>query len=408
MNNRELADHDEGLLTGLKVLDLSMHLSGPYGAMLMADLGADIVKIEPPAGDPLRLLDPKVDGLSIIYASINRNKRSLVLDLQQADGRALFLRLVEQADVVYNNFRPGVMDRLGLSFKDLTAVNPRIVMANLTGYGLDGPQRMAPAYDAAIQAVSGGMSITGHVGGAPARAGIPIADLAGGVFLALGVLAALRKADRTGEGVMLDLSLLDTQISLLMYWAGLALNTGIDPPPQGSGNVNVCPYGAFPTADGHVIIAIFSGSFWPKLCAALDRADLAADPRYADNTLRLEHRVELEAELEREFRRRTTAEWLTVLEQHDVPSGPVNSVSQAMAEPQVIARDMRRSITIDGRTLEFPGNPIKTSPDPTRTADFAPPPRLGQHSREILRERLGLDDAALAELVEAGVINREL
>jgi crotonobetainyl-CoA:carnitine CoA-transferase CaiB-like acyl-CoA transferase len=278
-------------------------------------------------------------------------------------------------------------------------------MANLTGYGLDGPQRMAPAYDAAIQAVSGGMSITGHVGGAPARAGIPIADLAGGVFLALGVLAALRKVDRTGEGVMLDLSLLDTQISLLMYWAGLALNTGIDPPPQGSGNVNVCPYGAFPTADGHVIIAIFSGSFWPKLCAALDRPDLTADPRYVDNAHRLEHRAVLEADLEAEFRRRTTAEWLGILEEHDVPSGPVNSISQAMAEPQVIARDMRRSITIDGQTLEFPGNPIKTSPDATRAAGFAPPPRLGQHSQEILSERLGLDTTALSALASAGVIN---
>ena len=391
------------LLDGLKVLDLSMVLAGPYGSMLLADMGADVIKVEPPRGDPLRLMEPKIGQTSIIYASVNRNKRSLVLDLHQPDALEVFLELVGHVDVVYNNFRPGVMGRLGLTFDALRAHNPTIISANLSGFGDTGPRRLSPAFDAAIQALAGGMSLTGHAGQAPARAGIPIADLGGGVYLTLAVLAALFKRDRTGQAVELDISMLDTQISLLMYWAGLALNTGVDPPPQGSGNVNSYPYGAFPTSDGHVIVTVFTEGFWQKFCEAIQRPDLATDALFAENNSRVKHRGALEAELITEFAQRTTAEWLAILDEHDVPCAPVNSVTQAMADPQVLARSMKIDVDIDDHTFSFAGNPIKTVPH-TPASETRPPPRLGQHSYAILEDILDKTPEQIEALTRSGAL----
>lgn len=393
------------LLQGVRVLDLSMHLSGPYGSMLLADMGATVIKVEPPHGDPQRLLEPKKHEVPIIWASVNRNKKSVVIDLRRDEGRELFLGLVATCDVVYNNYRPGVLERLGLGFDELKQANPRIIVGNLTGYGLTGPRRLTPAYDTAVQALSGGMSLTGHPGAPPARAGVPIADLVGGVFLSLAVVSALRERDRTGQAVVLDISLFEASISLLMYWAGLALNAGISPPPQGSGNSQVYPYGAFPTSDGWVVVAPYSGAFWPKLCAALSRPDLLDDPRFNDNNARVAHRGELEAVLNDEFRRRSSQEWIEVLNAADVPVAPVNSVSEAMTDPQVEARSMRMDIPIDGDVLSFAGNPVRTIPE--TPAEVVPPARLGQHTREVLSQLLGLDDERIAQLANAGVIRVE-
>lgn len=396
----------ERLLEGVKVLDLSMHLAGPYGSMLLADMGADVIKVEPPFGDPLRSIEPKKAGVSVLWASVNRNKRGIIIDLQQEAGRALLLDLVREVDVVFNNFRPGVMDRLRLGFDEVRRANPKIVYGSLSGYGQTGPRRLSPAYDTAIQALAGIMSLTGHPGGEPARAGVPIADLGGGIFLAMGVLAGLVKRERTGEAVMLDISMLDTQVSLLVYWAGLALNLGQVPPPQGSGNSNVYPYGAFETSDGYVIVAVWSGTFWPKLCDALGRPDLAAEERFDTNTKRVALRNELADILRREFRKRTTAEWLDLLDQHDVPSGPVNDVAQAMDEAQVRARDMRLELDIAGEAFLFPGNPVKTMPDLGTPA--VAPPGPGQDTQAVLKDLLALDESAVNALITSGVVRTGL
>ena len=390
------------LLEGVKVLDLSMHLAGPYGSMLLADMGAEVVKVEPPAGDPLRSIEPTKDGVPLLWASVNRNKRGIVVDLGTEEGRALALDLVREVDVVWNNFRPGVMERLGLGFDVVRQANPRIVYGSLSGYGQTGPRRSSPAYDTAIQALAGIMSLTGHEGGEPARAGVPIADLSGGIFLAMGVLAGLVKRDRTGEAVMIDVSMLDTQISLLVYWAALSMNLGDVPPPQGSGNSNVYPYGAFETSDGHIIVAVWSGSFWPKLCDAIGRPDLAEEERFDSNTKRVALRAELGAILRSELVQRTTAEWLKVLDEFDVPSGPVNDVGGAMAEPQVLARGMRMPIQIGDDIYEFAGNPIKTMPD--AVAPRAAPPAKGQDTVGVLERLLGMDRSAVDALIDAGVV----
>ncbi|MPZ80065.1 MAG: CoA transferase [Actinophytocola sp.] len=391
-----------GLLEGVRVLDLSMHLSGPYGSMVLADMGAEVIKVEPPTGDPQRLLEPTKHQVPVIWASINRNKRSVVIDLRTDAGRDVFLELVAKSDVVFNNYRPHVLDRLGLDFETLKAANPQIIVGNLTGYGLTGPKSMSPAYDTAIQALSGGMSLTGHPGAPPARAGVPISDLIGGMFLDLSVIGALRKRDRTGKPVVLDISLFESSLSLLMYWAGMALNTGVTPQRQGSGNTHVYPYGAFPANDGWIVVAPYSGAFWPKLCVALSRQDLRDDPRFVDNDARVANRDELEAILNKEFRRRTSEEWLAILRDADVPAAPVNTVGQAMTDPQVAARGMRADIPIGDEVFSFAGNPVRTYPE--TAASYGPPPRFGEHTRAVLTEVLGMAEEKVTELANSGVL----
>ncbi|OHV63539.1 hypothetical protein BCD48_38100 [Pseudofrankia sp. BMG5.36] len=381
-----------------------MHLSGPYGSLLMADMGAEVIKIEPPTGDPTRASGPLKGEVPLMFAAINRNKKSVSIDLRDPRGRELFLRVVAEADIVFHNFRPGVMDRLGLSTDILKEANPKIIVGQLSGYGTTSPRRNAPAFDVAIQARSGVMGITGHPGTPPARAGVPIADLAGGMFLVISVLAALVKRGRVDEPVELDISMFDCQLSLLMYWAALALNLNEDIPPQGSGNSKVVPYGAYETTDSYIIIAVFSNDFWPKLCRAIGRPDLESDPRYRTNNGRVELRDELEREIAAEFKKADTATWLKVLDEHDVPSGPVNGIRNAFAEPDVEARDMLLDITADGLNFAFAGNPIKSSHE-FDGRELAP--RLGQHTREVLADLLKLDEAALADLHSAGVLRTD-
>jgi crotonobetainyl-CoA:carnitine CoA-transferase CaiB-like acyl-CoA transferase len=373
--------------------------------MLLADMGAEVIKVEPPHGDPQRLVGPTKEGVPIVWSSINRNKKCIVIDLRNPEGKKLLMELVASSDIVYNNYRPEVMDRLGFGFESLKTANPKIIMANLTGYGMTGPRKLSPAYDIAIQSLTGGMSVTGHPGAPPARAGIPLADLAGGMFLSLAVLGALRKRDLTGEGFMLDISLFDASISLLMYWAGLALNTGQIPPPQGSGNSQVYPYGAFPTLDGWVIVAPYSGTFWPKLCDTVGRPDLVTDERFIDNSQRLQNRSELEVILNEEFKKKTSRDWLDLLEANDVPCAPVNTVNEAMADPQTVARDMLIEIPIEATNYYYAGNPVKTFQ--TEKAHYAAPARLGQHTREVLRDIAGIDDDQITALAGEGVIRVE-
>ena len=363
-------------LAGVRVVDLTRMLAGPYATMLLADMGAEVIKVEDPAGDPIRGMGPpfEADRSSAYFNAINRNKKSVVLDLREEGGRAHFFELVRTADAVVDNFRAGVMQRLGLTPDALRAVKPDLVTCSITAFGGDGPYRDLPAFDLILQAMGGGMSITGEPGGTPVRAGIPIGDLGGGIFAALAVCAALLRRSRTGQGEHIDLSLLDVQVSLLTYVAQYFLTDGRVPSPIGSAHQSVVPYQAFPTADGHLVVAVFVENFWRPLCQVLGIAELA--DRYPSNVERVAARAELVPLLAERFGARTTDEWVRDLWAAGVPSGPVNSVDRVLADAQVRHRGV---VASDGiRTLV--GNPIKNGePDV-----FRPAPALGQHNNEVL------------------------
>jgi len=363
-------------LHGIRVLDLTRMLAGPYATMLLADMGAEVIKVEDPAGDPMRRMGPpfEADGRSAYFMAVNRSKKSVVLDLRTERDRERFLALARTADAVVDNFRAGVMERLRLAPSDLRAVRPDVVTCSLTAFGGDGPYRDLPGFDLVLQAMGGGMSITGEPGGAPTRSGIPIGDLAGGVFAALAVCAALLRRERTGRGEHVDLSLLDVQVSLLTYVAQYFITDGRVPGPIGSGHQSVVPYQAFATADGHVVVAVFGEGFWAPLCRALGLEELV--DRYPDNASRHAHREEVVARLQRRLAERTTDEWVRALRAAGVPCGPVNTVDRVLGDPQVRHRGM---VVSDGER-ELLGNPIKTGEPDT----FRPAPALGQHDAELL------------------------
>ncbi|HEX6348268.1 MAG TPA: CoA transferase [Candidatus Dormibacteraeota bacterium] len=363
-------------LDGVRVVDLTRMLAGPYATMLLADMGAEVIKVEDPGGDPIRGMGPpfEADGSSAYFSAINRNKKSVVLDLRTEGDRGRFFELVRTSDVVIDNFRAGVMERLGLTPVALRAVKPELVTCSMTAFGGDGPYRDLPAFDLILQAMGGGMSITGEPGGAPARAGIPIGDLGGGVFAALAVCAALVRRQRSGVGEHIDLSLLDVQVSLLTYVAQYFLTDGVVPQPIGSAHQSAVPYQAFPTADGHLVVAVFGDNFWAPFCGVLGVPELVA--RYPTNVDRVRARAELVPLLAERLRTRTTDDWVRELWAAGVPSGPVNTVDRVLADVQVRHRGM---VASDGvRTLV--GNPIKNGePDV-----FTPAPALGQQNAEVL------------------------
>jgi CoA:oxalate CoA-transferase len=363
-------------LAGIRVVDLTRMLAGPYATMLLADMGAEVIKVEDPGGDPIRGMGPpfEADDSSAYFNAINRNKKSVVLDLRTEADRARFFELVGTADVLIDNFRAGVMERLGLTPDALRTVKPGLVTCSVTAFGSDGPYRDLPAFDLILQAMGGGMSITGEAGGTPVRAGVPIGDLGGGIFAALAVCGALVRRSRTGQGEHIDLSLLDVQVSLLTYVAQYFLTDGRVPEPIGSAHQSVVPYEAFPTTDGHVVVAVFVENFWAPLCQVLGMPELTG--RYPTNLDRVRARAELVPLLAGRFRTRTTDAWVKDLWAAAVPSGPVNTVDRVLADPQVRHRGM---VVSDGlRTLV--GNPIKNGEPDT----FAPAPRLGQHNAEVL------------------------
>jgi len=373
-------------LQGIKVLDLGRALAGPMCSLLLADLGAEVVKIEPPGlGDDSREWPPLQQGESCYFVSFNRNKRSVVLDLATDDGKAIFLRMAQTADVVIENYRYGVMERLGLGHEILRARNPRLVYCSITGFGRTGPRRDAPATDIYMQAFAGLMGITGEPGGAPMRLGVSICDLTTGVFAAYGVLAALQARHQSGRGQLVDTSLLEGQMAYLSYLITAFYATGKVPGPQGSGHPSIVPYQAFRTSDGWVALATFNDRLWQRAAAGLGVPELATDPRFATNPKRLERKAELTALLAARFETRTTDEWVAIMEQRDVPLGPVNTIDRLVADPQVEAREMVQ--TIDHPTagpIKVFGFPVKFSETPCELR--RPPPTLGQHTGEVLRE----------------------
>src|SRR5262245_774820 len=395
------------LLEGVRVLDLSRMLAGPYGSMLLAELGAEVIKIEEPqGGDPMRAMGPPFlgpDRESAYFLSINRNKKSMALDLETPEGREVFHDLCRVADVVWENFRPGVMNRLGCAPETLRRLNPRLVVCSISAFGQKGPYREWPAFDLALQAMGGGMSLTGEAGGAPARMGLPMGDLAGGMFGALAVASALFRRAQTGEGAHFDLSLLDCQVSLLTYVAQYYWADGRVPGRVGSGHASVVPYQAFATRDGHVVVAVFAEELWRGFCEAIERPELATDPRFDSNPKRVERRDELVPTLEALFPARTTAEWLDRMQRQGVPAAPINTVDRVVSDPQVRLRgmvvDLEHPTLGKLRTL---GTPVKA--DGAAPFRPAPPRALGEDTDAVLRELLGYSTERLAVLRERRVI----
>ena len=395
-----------GPLAGVRIIDLTRVLAGPFCTQSLGDLGAEIFKIEPPGGgDETRRFPPFVAGESHYFLGVNRNKKSLVIDLQKAAGADLLRRLVASADILVENYRPGVMDRLGLGYDKLAAINPRLIYCAISGFGLTGPLRDKPSFDIVTQALSGALSVNGERGHMPVKLGIPLGDMVGGVFGPMAILAALHERTRTGRGRLIDISLHDGLIGMLGYFAQLAFLTGEDPQPMGSSHPNIVPYGSFPASDGYIIIAVLSERFWGKLCDALGRPELADDPRFATPALRRHNRDEVDRLISEVTRTRSVAAWEERLAEYDVPHAPVLGVTAALAHPQALARDMvvgvdhatAGRLRVVGRPVKFPGMP---QPPP------AAPPALGQHTAAVLRDELGCSEADIAALRRAGVIDR--
>ncbi|MGG5809299.1 CaiB/BaiF CoA transferase family protein [Falsiroseomonas sp. CW058] len=392
-----------GPLAGLRVLDLTRVLAGPLATQFLGDLGAEVIKVEPPGtGDETRGFAPFVGGESHYFVGLNRGKRSLVLDLRQAEGAEILRRLAATADVLVENFRPGVMDRLGLGAAALMGANPRLIYCAISGFGLTGPLRDKPSFDIVTQALSGVLSVNGQEGAAPVKMGLPVGDMSGGIFGAIGILSALHERHATGRGRVVDVSLYDGTMSLLGYLAQLAQVTGRDPAPMGSRHPSVVPYDGFPARDGVIVIACLADRFWPKLCDALDCPEMGADPRFATMALRREHRGEIEPRIAAITATRRVAEWEERLAAHDVPHAPVLGVNAALAHPHAAARGMVAEVEHPSAgTLKLLGRPIKF-PGEEQSA-LRPPPLLGQHGGEVLRE-LGFDDAGIAALRAKGVL----
>ncbi len=368
---------------------MSRVLAGPWCAMVLADLGADVIKLESFDGDDTRGLGPPfLHGMSAYFACCNRNKRSLAIDLRAPAARPLLEALVRQADVLVENFRTGGAERLGVGYAAMAALNPRLVYCSISGYGRDGPGAARPGYDYAVQAEAGMMAITGPTDGAPHKVGVAMADLATGQNAATAILAALLQRHASGQGQHIDLSLFDTQLSLLANVGSSALFTGADAVRQGNAHANIVPYEAFSASDGQFVLTVASEKLWKDTCDALDRRDWLVDPRYANNAARVRNREALGAELQALFRRETCGHWLALFAAAGVPVAAINSVRQALDHPVAQARGMR--IEIDG--VPMLGSPLKLSASPT-VLERAPP-SLGQHSDEIAAA-FGFDPGAL-------------
>jgi CoA:oxalate CoA-transferase len=379
-----------GPLSGILVVDLSRILAGPYCTMLMAEMGARVIKVEPPGkGDDAREYGPFVQGKSTYFASINRGKQSLMLDLKDAGDRAIFERLLARADVLVENFRPGTMEKLGYGWETLHPQYPRLIYAAASGFGHTGPYSRHPAYDMVVQGLGGIMSITGYPGQPPARCGMSIGDIGAGLYTAIAVNAALLHRERSGEATKIDIGMLDCQIALLENAVMRYTVLGEVPGPLGARHPTITPFQALATQDSNIIIAAGNDGLFQKLCAALGRGDLAESPLYRSNDLRLENQPRLQDELERTLKEKPTASWLPLLEKAGIPCGPINDVAHALAHPQVAARNMLITVEDpDAGTLRLAGNPLKFSafPDPA-TRD--PAPALDGDRAEILKE-LGL------------------
>ena len=395
-------------LEGIKVLDLTHMLAGPYAGMVLADLGADVVKVEPlGTGEMTRGLlsdDPNnsFKGFGAYFLTLNRNKKSVSLDLKNVQGLQVFYDLVKSTDVVLNNFSAGVVKKLKIDYDHLNKINPKIITCSITGFGETGKHSSRPAYDQIVQAYSGGMSITGADASTPTRAGIPIGDLGSGLFSVIGMLSALLSREKTGKGQHLDLSLLDVQISLLTYMATMHTLSGVNPEPIGNAHFVHVPYNSFTTKNGFVVIAVITDAFWQELLNIVDIDNLRKE-EFQSSTGRLQNQQFIESELNKKLSTETSEHWINALNSAKVPCAPINSFSQALSDEQVIHRNMVVEVEHpDGGKVKMPGNPIKLSY--TDEDSFSPPPHLGQHTKETLIEWCNYSESEINELIKKKVI----
>ena len=371
-------------LDGLKVLDLTRVLAGPYCAMMLGDMGAEVIKIEEPIhGDDTRAWAPHRDGWSTFFLGLNRSKKSLAIDLKSEEGAGILRRLVAETDVLIENFHPGSLAKLGFSYTDAAEINPRLVYCSITGYGQTGPRKDLPGYDAVIQGECGLMDVTGSPDGPPTRVGVAITDYLAGLYAMNGILLALRDRDRSGLGQHVDIGLLDAMTSALALPALMYFNTGKAPGREGNQHHSLTPYEALEVADGLVILAVGNQRLWSRFCDAIEASELEHDPRFATNTDRMRHRDELTAELHQRLGGLTRAVVIEKLRGRHVPCGQVNSVREALGDPQLLARQMVVDIPrAELGTVRVLGNPIKLSRTPA--VIDRPPPGLGEHNDEIL------------------------
>src|SRR5262245_30773013 len=394
-------------LAGLRVLDASRVLAGPFCGQLLGDLGADVIKLERPGqGDDTRSWGPPFFGeqLSAYYLCANRNKRAIALDLGKPDGLKLFHELIDRSDVVIENFRSDSAEKMGLAPKDLLNRHPRLIGCSITGFGNTGPMRAEPGYDLAIQAMSGLMSVTGPSEGPPSKVGVAMADILTGMYAAVGILACLRAREQSGHGYHIDLGLLDCAIAAQINLAQAYLLTGKVPPRPGNAHFQIVPYALFKARDGWIVLNVGNDSQWQHFCAAAEARDLAADPRFTTNPLRVQNRDELFPRLNTLFATQTVAEWSARLEKARVPHAPVNDYAAVFANEHVLSRGMKVRVTDPaGRPVDLISSPFHFT-----GADLPPPtfpPRLGEHTEAVLREVLGLDPGRMAELRAAGVVS---
>lgn len=395
-------------LANVLILDLTHMLSGPYGAMLLTDLGARTIKVEPPgSGEGTRQLlarsgDYSRQGMGAYFLTLNRSKESVCVDLKSDEGRAVFYDLVRQADVVIDNFSVGVTRRLRIDHEALAAINPRIITCSISGFGETGPETARPAFDQVVQGMGGGMSITGTEASGPVRAGIPIGDLGGGIFGAMGVLAALVSRSSTGQGKHVDVSMLDVQISLLNYMATMYLMSGIVPERLGNGHFVHVPYNTYRTQTNHIIIACIGDTFFEQILTVFNRPELR-DERYRQQPARLADKDLIDRVIEEELLTDTAEHWLEKLRAARIPCAPVNNFAQALDDPQVRARNMVVDVTLQsGEVVQMPGNPIKFSDEAEES--FSAPPLLGEHTDAVLSDFLHYSSARISELRKTGAI----
>ncbi|MEL6791413.1 MAG: CoA transferase [Pseudomonadota bacterium] len=391
-------------LQGVKVIDLTRIIAGPFCTQLLADLGADVIKVETPSGDPLRAQGEKVNDFSWYYAGYNRNKKSVALDMRDPDGMVVLKRLLATADVLVENFRPGVLDKMGLSLEVLNDLNPNLIVCSISGFGADGPYAQRPAFDFIAQALSGFMSVNGEAGGAPLRSGLPISDLVVGLYSALAISSRLVGRDTSkSTGVQtVDVALTDSMISLLSFQAANYLAAGVEPVRSGNEHQLVAPYGVFDTADGAIALAPSNDGVYSKLLAVLDMEHLLEDERIDTNEKRMKNRALMRDILEPVFTSKSSDHWIETMNAAGVPAGPILSVPGVFADPQVIHREMVIPVDHGDRgTVQMLGFPMKFSQEPCQVRH--PAPELGEHSAEVLRDA-GFGPDEVTDLSDRGVV----
>ncbi len=386
----------KGLLSGYRIVDLSRAIAGPYGSMLLGDMGAEIIKIESPLGGPSHMATgPDHKGESFYYMAFNRNKKGITLDLDTETGKEALYDLVRISDVVFDNFRPGVMERLGADYETLKKINPRIISCSITGWGPTGPYADMPSYDIAALAFTGNISITGEPGGPPTKPGAPIGDMAAGMFGALGITSALAYREQTGEGLKVDTSLLEACISLLAYHIAYYTCSGIVPERLGSGHLALLPYGIYKCQDDYLAI----GPSWPRLARVIGAEWMIEDPRFKTGDERMKHRDEFVRILEEYLAKAPAADWLDLFNIEDIVAAPVNDIAQAVADPQVLHQNMILTLPhFLGGEVRLAGNPVKTSI--IDESQYTAPPVIGQHNIEVLGGLLGYSEEKIKQLKE--------